>query len=175
MAEIRRYLLPQTLQEIAEIATPEIAVAIARQWGGKKLYFPRTLASTHPLAKLIGRKAALVLCHHFATLEIEIPAARTYLRWHEARRLKAEGKSHAEIAEALKIGTRWVGKLLQGFDEGGEAAAAFAEPAHSQVCPLCSHKRRAPAPRTPDPRQLVLPLMRVLTNSTPRPRRPQSG
>jgi hypothetical protein len=40
---ITRYALPPTLAEIARITSVEVAIAIARKWGGRRLYLPATL------------------------------------------------------------------------------------------------------------------------------------
>jgi len=152
---ITEFALPGILQEIARLSTPEIAIVVAREWGGRRLYVPRTLGTSHPLAQKVGRRAALLICAHLGGEQIEIPAARTYLRWYDARRLKAEGRSYAEISRAIGVSTRQVAILLRGF-ESGDALVPADTPHQAEICPLCQHKVRPPQTRRGDPRQLDL-------------------
>jgi hypothetical protein len=154
---VTEFALPGILQEIARFSTPEVAIAMAREWGGRRVYVPRTLSAGHRLARIIGRKAALLLCAHYGGEQIDIPGARTYLRWYDARRLKAAGKSHPEISKAIGIGLRQVQILLKGF-EPGDPLTVEAQNATPPACAVCGHKLRAPTPKAADPRQFSLPL-----------------
>ncbi|HVJ53473.1 MAG TPA: hypothetical protein VM689_13480 [Aliidongia sp.] len=117
--ELRAGMLPELLQEIARLTTVSIAVSIAREWGGGRLYFPRKMAADHRLARRIGLKAATRLCRELGGEKFEIPAARHYLRWLDARALRVLRLSHQEIAELLKVNRKRVAELLEGFDPQG--------------------------------------------------------
>jgi len=159
LPRVTEHALPGILQEIARFSTPEVAIAMARECGGRRLYVPRTLSHNHPLAAIIGRKAALLLIAHYGGEQIVIPAARTYLRWFDARRLRIAGKSRAEISRAIGVTMRQVEILLEGFEAPGATAPA-AESAEVPICPICGHKPKPPTPKPADPRQFVLPGLR---------------
>ena len=156
---VTEFALPGILQEIARFSTPEVAIAMAREWGGRRLYVPRTLSAGHRLGSIIGRKAALLLCAHYGGEQIDIPGARTYLRWYDARRLKAAGKSQPEISKAIGIGIRQVQILLKGF-EPGDPLTIEAKSIAAPACAVCGHKPKPTSPKAGDPRQFVLPGLR---------------
>lgn len=115
--------LPGLLADIARITTPEIAIAVARQHGGRRLYIPRTPPIDHPLCDLVGRQAALLIAEHLGGDRYEVPAARTILRWADAHRFRAQGMSHAQISQALGITRDHVAQLLAGAPIGEIQAA----------------------------------------------------
>lgn len=155
---IAEHQLPGFLGEIARLAGVEVAVAIARGHGGRRLYLPEKVKPAHPLVRLVGSKAARLICHHFGGESRDIPAARTYLRWYDVRRLRDQAFTVAEISRRLGIGRRQVSELLKGYEPaaGVEPEAAPAR----EVCPACGRRcgtRHAAPPR--DTRQLTLPLV----------------
>jgi hypothetical protein len=150
---ISEFALPGILQEIARFSTPEVAIALARKWGGRRLYVPQSLGALHPLAKAVGRKAALLICAHFGGEQIAVPAARTYLRWHDARRLKALGHTTAEISRAIGVSERQTFKLLLGFEPCGAPASPVAS-SHAEICPVCNRGLRHRKSRRGDDKQL---------------------
>ncbi|HLJ64145.1 MAG TPA: hypothetical protein VKT70_08575 [Stellaceae bacterium] len=106
--------LPRLLALWAEAVGIEPVLAIARTFGGRRLYLPEVPKPDHPLAELIGIEAMATLCARFGRRRYDIPSVRTYLRWADARRLKEEGLSHAEISAALGVNLRQVSTLLAG-------------------------------------------------------------
>jgi len=135
-------MLPGLLGDIARITTPEIAIAVARKHGGRRLYIPRQPPPDHPLCDLVGRTGALMIAEYLGGDRYEVPAARTILRWADAHRLRNEGLSHAQISEALDITRDHVAALLAGAPIG---EAQTAKPA-----------KAAPERRRGDVRQMTL-------------------
>jgi len=154
--EISEYALPGLLGEMARIVGVDVAIAVARRFGGRRLYIPQKMKRDNLLAKAVGMKAASIIARHYSGDTFEIPSARHSLRHYDARKHRAKGKSSAAIAEALGIGERQVRALLQGFEVGEISEQETEE--HFAHCPVCGHRQKAKAVRSPDSRQLVLPL-----------------
>jgi Mor family transcriptional regulator len=154
---ITEYALPGILQQIARLCTPDIAVAIARKWGGRRLYVPETIRVSHDLSDAIGRRAALLICSNYGGEQILIPSCRAYLRWYDARRMRASGKSIAEISRAIGVSTRRVFKLLEGF-HSDDLQVEGCSPAHAEICPICQHKLRVKRKIRADTRQLEMSI-----------------
>lgn len=109
-------MMPLHLQRIAAVVGAALAVKLARRFGGRNFYVPEKIYGAHPLAECLGLRAATMLCAEFAREEFELPSARPYLNWLDARALRVCGLSPAMIAGRLGIGLRQVQKLLVGFD-----------------------------------------------------------
>lgn len=151
-----RVELPGLLGEIARIANVDVAVAVARTWGGTRLYLPHEPRADHALSRLVGVKAARLICRQLGGRRHDIPSARPALRWHEARRLRQEEHlSHAEIALRLGITMGHARSLVEGVEFTARGGAR-----HILVlrCPICGKRRTPYHPAAPDPRQLALPL-----------------
>jgi hypothetical protein len=155
--KVTAYALPGMLAEIARLTTVEIAIVIARVHGGRRLYLPREPKRDHPLSKLIGSKAARLICAHWGGERHDVPSARTFLHWYDARRLRSQNLSHTKISRELGIGINHVARLLQGFEPSGPTLIEPQdEPA---VCPVCRRRHRAvTTTERPDLRQLRLPI-----------------
>jgi hypothetical protein len=153
----QRVELPGVLGDIARLTAVEVAVAVAKTWGGTRLYLPHEPRPDHALAKLVGVRVARLICRQLGGRRHDIPSAKPALRWAEARRLrKEENLSHAEIALRLGITMGHARSLVDGV-----AFAAHGQ--HRQVvvsprCPICGKRRHQPQPTAADPRQLSLPL-----------------
>lgn len=59
--------LPQVIAEIAEVAGPDAAWALARARGGQRVFVPAEAENGHWLVELVGMEAARVICKHFST------------------------------------------------------------------------------------------------------------
>lgn len=120
-ASRERLQLPGILGRIEHLTSTDVAVAVARQYGGLRMYVPRRLADDHPLIKLIGRPHAVTLCEHLGGTRIEVPAGRAAVRYHEARRRRRLGESCASIARALQLTHGHVRSLVADIvPEGSE-------------------------------------------------------
>lgn len=61
---VRRHL-PPLLNEIAEVAGVDAALAIAEARGGTRVHFPASAPPGHWLYELVGPTATAKLCEHF--------------------------------------------------------------------------------------------------------------
>lgn len=93
--------LPGVLAEIEEIAGREAALALALHLGGAPLHIPKAehVRPGHPLAEVMGAKAARVIAARFQGENVDIPLAQRALVVH----LAAGGLSTKEIARKLRI------------------------------------------------------------------------
>jgi hypothetical protein len=145
--------LPGVLKTVAEITSVDVAVALARWKGGRVLYIPMeaNLGPDHEMIKKLGRRAALRIARHFGRGDVLIPQAKNILTWMDARRMRREGKSTAEIAKALNRHQRHIMLLVRGVEADPGAIAAV------DRCVICGKRHGAGKPR-PDDRQLALAL-----------------
>jgi hypothetical protein len=149
------YQLPALLAEVARATSTDAAIALARAFGGTALYIPREIDGRHPVARAVGLKNARVIAARWGGERPDIPMARSFLRWLDARRLRDKGKSTAAIARALVLTQRHVGQLLEGYQGAVEPRAQPLEA--PTICGACGrpHRTRAAAKRC-DARQIDL-------------------
>lgn len=114
--------LPGVLGEIAEIIGEGPALAIAREKGGGRVYFPADPQPDHWLVELIGSAKARALCAAFAVTPggsregqrgayLELPLGPTGTQAETRRaigRLLREGHSHDKIAREARVSRRTV-------------------------------------------------------------------
>lgn len=147
--------LPGILADIARLTTVDVAIAIARWRGGRRLYIPMEsgLKHDHDIVKAIGRRAALRIVRHFGRGEISVPNAKAYLNWLDARALRRQGLSVSQICAKLGLAHRRVHSLVAGV----ETTTAQIESKTAGHCLVCGHKHRTGTfhPKA-DPRQLEL-------------------
>lgn len=93
---------------IGEAAT----IALAEQFGGTRLYVPMRTKDTHPIARAIGRHAAVILCGHYGPSTIRIPL----LREMRAKHYRNNGLSNAKIAVCLGLTESGVGTLFKRLE-----------------------------------------------------------
>lgn len=111
-------VLPELLQEIAEVAGLDAAMAIAAAKGGIRAHFPARADDEHWLTRAVGREAADKLCTHFCvnhrggvTLQVPLGPRNFYsLARRRAVEMAAEGHSIAGTARSLGVTTRAVEK-----------------------------------------------------------------
>jgi transposase len=108
------FALPTLLSEIARATNQEVALIVARTFGGRQLYIPRTARADHALALAVGFDAAATIGARWGAQAHHVPSAKPYLNWLDVHRLRDEGKSTAEISAIVKLGQRHVERLLEG-------------------------------------------------------------
>lgn len=106
------------LAEIAEVLDARSALLIAKNYGGRRVYFPAKPKTDGELSALIGHDNAVKLCRHFATgealsrgAEFEVPVSLFGSRakiHRQIDKMTQSGKSGAEIAHALGVAHRTV-------------------------------------------------------------------
>ncbi len=150
--EITTGRLPEVLREVADLAGIEVAVALARTFGGRRRYFPKVPAPDHPVAKALGLRAARLICGRMGGQEITIPRSTIFLNWYDARRLRRDGLSAGEIAKRLRLSERTVFRLTEGVERGDPS---LREDDDKKACPVCGKPLRPRRPSEGDPRQLT--------------------
>jgi len=111
----KRSPLPVSLAAIANEAGEDVAVALARIFGGERIYVPKdaaTLTRKHPLVAGIGIGMAQRLVAVRGGERLQIATARSYFRKREAARLLARGRSIGEIARHLGVCRRYAARLM---------------------------------------------------------------
>ena len=93
--------LPGVLDEIAEVAGREAALALALHMGGRDIHVPkpRNVGAGHRLAAVMGLEAARSFAGRFRGEQIYVPKARRALTAH----LSGQGMAVSRIAERLGI------------------------------------------------------------------------
>lgn len=156
--------LPPVLAEVARLTSIEVAVAVARTFGGQRMYIPHDVKPHHHLARVIGRKNAAVIARRWGGEHVRWPSARPYLHWRDAQMLRAAGKSVRQIAQKLGIDQRHAERLVSGTPKPVAAPhegqdTAMAVPPFDQgsgVCPVCGRRPRRKRPHLPPEGQLSL-------------------
>jgi len=132
--------LPGILREIAELTgDPEIALAVARAFGRKRIYIPRTTTADHSLAQLIGFAAACKLAAKRGSERWKIPSGKATLTLQRVFKLLDRGLAAAEIAGELQLDPSQVRRILKSL--GPAARAAPASPAKGDaLAPIRTRK-----------------------------------
>ncbi|HEV2650773.1 MAG TPA: hypothetical protein VGU69_05925 [Rhizomicrobium sp.] len=150
------------LANIARWTSVEVAIAIAREFGGGRLYIPETIKREHPLARLVGLQAARVIGAQLGGERFKVPSARVYLNWLDAKRMFAEGKTRQQIAKTLHLNYDRVRQLTAGFELlDREAVLTATPPRQASSCPGCGRRHCSPKTnhlemKAKDDRQLSL-------------------
>ncbi|WP_374499119.1 Mor transcription activator family protein [Zoogloea sp.] len=104
-------LLPPSLAELARVSSVAAALALAREYGGRRIYIPEVMTETHPLAELIGYDAATALSHHYPGDRPEIPMLRDWRAKVKANAIasaRRAGRTQAELAREYGMTERGI-------------------------------------------------------------------
>ncbi|MFT4098446.1 MAG: helix-turn-helix domain-containing protein [Rhodoblastus sp.] len=112
---ISRAHFPPLLNEIADAAGVEAAMALVRAKGGARVHIPGRAPDGHWLVDLIGREAADKLCAHFRVRDggsyIKLPLgpkAHYAIQRERVREMLAEAISTDQIVIALGVSRTFV-------------------------------------------------------------------
>lgn len=113
--------LPGILQEIAEAASLEAAIEVARLKGGTRAYFPARPGKRHWLSLAVGHDQARAICRVLAPgqsgIELLVPMgpnASQAARWRRMRALIDAGVSASRIARSCGVHSRTVKRHRNG-------------------------------------------------------------
>ncbi|MBL45146.1 MAG: hypothetical protein CMN71_10650 [Sphingomonadaceae bacterium] len=87
-------------------------IALAENFGGRRLYVPGDIQSDHPIFKALGEERARKLTNLYSPAMIRVPLARTI----RARHYRAQGDSNGEIATKLGMTETGVDKIFDRMD-----------------------------------------------------------
>lgn len=111
--------LPGVLRLIGEQVSMEVAIRLARSnFGGQRSYIPANPTNNHPLSMAIGVDNAKRIGQLLGSGEVEIPSARPVLRCYEARYMRRQGFTCAQIAGALGLSDGRTRALCRGIAKG---------------------------------------------------------
>jgi len=116
--------LPPLLDEIAELAGLEAALALASHAGGERRYFPTPdrLDEKHWLVEACGPEAAALLAQRFGGDNVEIPRGPQGNAAQLAKRIRemiAAGASSNDIARTTGVVFRTVTRHRARLRDGG--------------------------------------------------------
>ena len=126
-------LLPEDLRNIADVVGLDVALKIARKYGGTELRIPvreGALTDDHPIVRLIGRDVADKLCFRFSAERIRVPIGpfhHSVHRLYEFAKLRKNGVSLAKASHEVRVhprtGTRWEALISSGAISNNDFAA----------------------------------------------------
>jgi hypothetical protein len=87
-------------------------IALAENFGGRRLYVPGDIKPDHPIAQALGEQRARKLASLYSPAQIRVPLARTI----RARHYRANGDSNGEIATKLGMTETGVDKMFDRMD-----------------------------------------------------------
>lgn len=107
-------MIPESLQEIADIIGSANAIKLSRDFGGTEEYIPKDPKPDHPISKSIGLDAAEKLAQWAGGSRLEIPRAIGYKRgkiYAEIKEAVDSGLSKKKAARKFSFTTRWIRKI----------------------------------------------------------------
>jgi hypothetical protein len=104
--------LPALLQEISELTGLKAALALADEWGGRRLYIPsiERLHETHELVRVVGMAAARKIALQYGREQVAVPLARASLKRQIVTEIE-NNLTNAAIAKKLGTTERWVERV----------------------------------------------------------------
>ena len=112
--------LPQRLREFADLIGVDAALALARAFGGLRIYIPTPphCRADNRIAQIIGLDKLIALAHTYGGPErTTIPAACGVRRWQRndaLMRERAAGASISQLARKFGVTERQVARILAG-------------------------------------------------------------
>lgn len=107
-------LLPQSLQEMAEVIGLMAVLKLVDRYGGRRICIPRRLDPGHPLIEVLGQRPAAALVQTYALERIYVPSATRAIiasRDKEIRRRKGQ-QSVPSLAEEFGLTDRQIWSIL---------------------------------------------------------------
>lgn len=104
-------LLPEVLAMVAEATSLPVALRLAADLGGTRLWLPERPQPGSALVQAVGQEAAERICDALGPGKVTIPLGPTATFMRRAKRIRellAEGHSQSEIARLLHIHVRTV-------------------------------------------------------------------
>ncbi len=98
--------------ELMTLLGEDAFVALTQNFGGRRLYVPKSIAPDHDLWRALGEPAARRLIARYMPAVLRIPLARDI----RARYYRAHGRSHGQIASMLGLTETAIDKLFARMD-----------------------------------------------------------
>lgn len=107
-------LLPASLRQLAESASPSLALKVASIYGGRLMYVPRAITPECRLARDLGEREARLVLDAVGFGSLKVPMCTAILRHRRDERMRADrrnGASHAQIALKHNVDIRTVERV----------------------------------------------------------------
>lgn len=115
--------LPGVLGELVRAGLANSALALLKERGGALVYIPKTEDGLPGLAHVIGLDAALFLSKRYGGETIFISTAKRAIATKAMIfKLRDEGRSVCDIAQACGVTVRWVSALVTQANKAKKAA-----------------------------------------------------
>lgn len=95
--------------DLSAVLSEREMIALAKAFGGTRLYLPANVKPGHPLAKALGHDVALALVKTIGAGTLRIPIAREL----RARHYRDNGDSYAQIARRLGMSEVGVQRMFK--------------------------------------------------------------
>lgn len=129
LGQIDVALLPQSLQDLAEVVGLGAALDLTRHYPGVRLYVPGIARPAHDIAGIIGFETMVKLCERYGYDYLAMPkmdSVVTQLKHHYVRQLITLGEmSNREIALSLNYSQRHAERLRSECDSTEENLDLF--------------------------------------------------
>lgn len=108
--------LPTSLVDVAEVLGLRVALAMIQNFGGLEVTFPVRPGPDHAIIKALGETDGYALCSFLAGQKIYVPHNRVTSARADVVKLRAAGKTRAEISRLLGISERHVSRVSNGAE-----------------------------------------------------------
>lgn len=108
---------PASLLRLAEIVGPDLALRLGEECGGQeKVYVPKSTATQHPWRQVLGDGAWARVVAELGGERIDLArGTHVKVRKPEILALAEQGLSHRAIARRVRVGERYVRRVLEGL------------------------------------------------------------
>lgn len=121
--EIDVDVLPELMQNIAELIGVAASINLVRVWGGVRLYIPASAGIGHTIANVIGQQELETLCAEYGGETITLPAINNVdmqLKYRQIKKLLAEGVSNRDVALRTGYTQRHIERIRRQFREDNQ-------------------------------------------------------
>lgn len=112
------------LEEIAAAIGADATDRLAQALGGRRVYVPRDIGPSHPIAVAIGADAAALLAEHYYGTDLNIPIREARAARIHALAARVPRLTIGQIAAEVGITERGVQKILARDPAGASSGRA---------------------------------------------------
>ncbi|MCE7915392.1 MAG: hypothetical protein DYH15_12130 [Nitrosomonas sp. PRO4] len=126
-ADIDEYLLPESCLEWSGVIGVNNVLKIIAKWGGTRLYVPVAINEQHPIAQLIGIKAAEKLVSYCGGDYIEPPVGLVAKLSIRNAQIKEDNKamSQSQLARKYNLTIRQIRNILSDCEKNDDQLGLF--------------------------------------------------
>lgn len=126
--------LPTGIRDLLAVIGADALIAVARHYGGVRLYVPKHLDDDHPIAEALGVDAARELRAHYGGETIDVPLLSGFGRALRHAAIRAAWQTDSARAIARRFGTteRHVYRIVNGDSSCDHQLDMFTESSSDQ-------------------------------------------